>query len=311
MLNGDESLDIYKVLTELKEELGLNKILLNEPMNKHTTFRVGGPADIMVIPENVEEIKKLFKYINTTNYPFFVMGNGSNLVVKDNGIRGIVIKILDNFNSISAKDDILDAGAGVLLSKLANFAMTENLSGLEFASGIPGSLGGAVVMNAGAYGGQISDVLEQTTYIDVDGNIEKLQKDEHEFDYRKSCFSKGGNIVLEVKLRLIPSSKVEIRSKMDALKAQRVGKQPLSVPSAGSVFKRPEGYFTGKLIQDAGLRGYSIGGAQVSEKHSGFIINKGDATARDVITLIHHVQEQVKTKFGVELETEVKIIGED
>jgi UDP-N-acetylmuramate dehydrogenase len=298
-------------MTDLKEELNLSKVLINEPMKKHTTFKVGGPVDIMVIPKNVKEIKNLFKYIKTNNYPFYVMGNGSNLVVKDKGIRGIVIKVLDNFNSLSAKDDIIEAGAGVLLSKLANFAMKESLSGLEFASGIPGSLGGAVVMNAGAYGGQTSDVIEQTTYIDVHGNIEKLQKDEHEFGYRKSYFSKGGNIVLEVKLRLIPSSNVEIKSKMDAYTAQRVGKQPLSVPSAGSVFKRPEGYFTGKLIQDAGLKGCSIGGAQVSEKHSGFIINNGDATAWDVIQLIYHVQEQVKTKFGVELETEVKIIGED
>ena len=198
-----------------------------------------------------------------------------------------------------------------MLSKLSNIAMKESLAGLEFASGIPGTLGGSIVMNAGAYGGQISTVVEQTEFIDFNGNINSLEKNQHNFGYRQSYFSHNQSIILKSKLKLAPSSKDKIKSLMDKLTSQRIEKQPLSFPSAGSVFKRPEGYFAGKLIEDAGLRGYSIGGAQVSEKHTGFIINKGGATAKEIIKLIHIVQYEVKSKFGVDLETEVKIIGEE
>lgn len=304
-------MDIEKVLEDITKKLNIKKIFKYEPMSKHTSFRVGGPADILVIPETVEEIRTLLSCIKENKYPFFIMGNGSNLVVKDKGIRAIVIKILDNFNSITVNDDIIEAEAGILLSKLSNVAMRNGLSGLEFASGIPGTLGGAIAMNAGAYGGQISDILLETEYMDLEGQIKTLEMEKHEFGYRKSYFSNGSYVVLKARLKLVKCDKEEIKKEMQKLNAQRTEKQPLSFPSAGSIFKRPEGHFTGKLIQDAGLRGFTIGGAQVSEKHTGFIINKGGATAKDIINLIQYIKEKVRAISGVELETEVRIVGED
>ncbi len=304
-------MDRDEVMEDLKKKLCIKKIFKNEPMSKHTSFRVGGPADIMVIPETVEEIRTLLSCIKENKYPFFIMGNGSNLLVKDKGIRAIVIKILDNFNNISVNDDIIEAETGILLSKLSNVAMRNGLSGLEFASGIPGTLGGAIVMNAGAYGGQISDVLLETEYIDLEGQIKILEMEKHDFGYRKSYFNNGSYIVLRARLKLVKCDREQINKKMQILNAQRTEKQPLSFPSAGSIFKRPEGHFTGKLIQDAGLRGFTIGGAQVSEKHTGFIINKGGATAKDIIDMIQCIKQKVRDKSGVELETEVRIVGED
>lgn len=304
-------MNVEETYAYMKEKLTINKVMKNEPMRRHISFRIGGPADILVIPETIDEIRGVLEYTRERNIPLFVLGNGSNLIVRDKGIRGVVVKILSNFNSISIKDDIIEAEAGILLSKLSNHAMMEGLSGLEFACGIPGTLGGAITMNAGAYGGQISDVVESTQYIDEKGNIAWLDKDSHSFGYRSSFYSKGNKIVLKAIMRMAKSSKNEIRKRMDELNTQRINKQPLSLPSAGSVFKRPQGYFAGKLIEDAGLRGYTLGGAQVSDKHCGFIVNKDGATAEDIINLIEYVKGRVRELFGVELETEVKIVGED
>jgi len=303
-----ESKEIY--FKKLKEEIGIIKVFIDEPMNKHTSFRVGGPADIFVVPLNVDELKKLVTFVKQEGLPMFILGNGSNLVVRDGGIRGIVINILDNFNNISLKDDIIEADTGVLLSKLSNTAMKNSLAGLEFASGIPGTLGGALVMNAGAYGEQIGDLVVKSEYIDMDGNIYALEGEAHKFNYRKSFYSNKDVIILKAAMKLTKSSISEIKDKMTNLMLQRNEKQPLSYPSAGSIFKRPEGYYAGKLIEDAGLKGYIHGGAQISEKHTGFIVNRGKARAADIIHLIEYAQEIVKIKFGVNLETEVKIIGE-
>ncbi len=304
-------MDFEKAAVHLERDLGLKRVFVNEPMSRHTSFRVGGPADILVVPETIGEIKKVLSYAADNNYPLYIMGNGTNLIVRDKGIRGIVLKILDNLSSVTVKNDIIEAGAGILLSKLSNIAVNEGLTGLEFACGIPGTLGGALVMNAGAYGGQMSDVTDSTEYMSMDGEIRTLGKDHHNFGYRTSFFSKGGYIVLKCCLKLVRGKKEEIRDRMRTLNTQRLEKQPLSFPSAGSIFKRPEGHFTGKLIEDAGLRGFSFGGAQVSEKHTGFIINKGKATAGDILELIQIVTDRVKSRFGVELETEVRIIGEE
>ncbi|MGE5328312.1 MAG: UDP-N-acetylmuramate dehydrogenase [Deltaproteobacteria bacterium] len=297
--------------TKLKDEFGIKNIHINEPMNRHTSFRVGGPADIFVVPSNLEELKNVVAFAKNEDTPMFILGNGSNLIVKDGGIRGIVINILDNFNNIFIKDDIIEADTGVLLSKLSNTAMKNSLARLEFASGIPGTLGGAVVMNAGAYGEQIGDLVIKSEYIDMDGNIHELQDKEQEFNYRRSFYSNKNLIVLKAVLKLTKSSIPEIKEKMTSLMIQRNEKQPLCYPSAGSIFKRPEGYYAGKLIEDAGLKGYIHGGAQISEKHTGFIINRGKARASDIIHLIEYAKEIVKIKFGVDLETEVKIVGED
>ncbi len=304
-------MNIEKAAVHMEQELGLKRVFTNEHMSRHTSFKVGGPADILVVPETTDEIRKVLSYTADNNYPLYIMGNGTNLIVKDKGIRGVVLKILDNFNSIKVENDIIEAEAGTLLSKLSNLAADEGLTGLEFACGIPGTLGGALVMNAGAYDGQMSDVVDSTEYINMDGEIRTLSKNDHGFGYRTSFFSRGGYIVLKCSLRLTSGIKEDIYEKMRTLRAQRLEKQPLSFPSAGSIFKRPQGYFTGKLIEDAGLKGYSFGGAQVSEKHTGFIINKGGATAGDILGLIQIVKDRVKLRFGVELETEVRIIGED
>jgi len=304
-------MDKEQIYTKIKSETEIKALYFDEPMQKHTSFRVGGPADIFVVPSNVDELKSLIRLVKNENIPMFVLGNGSNLVVRDGGIRGIVINILDNFNSIQIKDDIIEAETGVLLSKLSHTAMKNSLSGLEFSSGIPGTLGGAVVMNAGAYGEQISDLVISSDYIDLDGNIHTLEGGAQDFGYRKSFYSKKNLIVLKAVMKLIPSNMNDIKEKMTSLLLQRNEKQPLSFPSAGSIFKRPEGYFAGKLIEDAGLKGYIHGGAQISDKHTGFIVNRGKARAAEIIHLIEYAKEIVKIKFGVELETEVKIVGED
>ncbi|MGE5474488.1 MAG: UDP-N-acetylmuramate dehydrogenase [Ignavibacteriales bacterium] len=304
-----ENKEIY--FKKIRDDIGIKNIHINEPMNKHTSFRVGGPADIFAAPANIDELKSLIAFVKQEGIPMFIIGNGSNLVVKDGGIRGIVINILDNFNNISVKNDIIEADTGVLLSKLSNVAMKNSLSGLEFASGIPGTLGGAVVMNAGAYGEQIGDLVVKSEYIDMDGTIHELDGNAQKFGYRKSFYSDKKVIVIKAALKLVMSDMAEIKEKMTNLMLQRNEKQPLAYPSAGSVFKRPEGYFAGKLIEDAGLKGIIHGGAQISDKHTGFIINRGKARASDIIHLIEYAKEIVKIKFGVELETEVKIIGED
>jgi UDP-N-acetylmuramate dehydrogenase len=286
------------------------QILYNEPMKNHTSFKVGGPADIFIEPDDSTELVKAIKDLREQGLSYYIIGNGSNLLVSDKGLRGAVIKIGEKFGSVSIDNDIITAESGVLLSTLSKMAAREGLTGMEFASGIPGSLGGAVTMNAGAYGGEMKDIVEWVELLDQDLNLKRLKNDEMKFMYRKSIIEPGKHIVLRCCIRLKKGNKDEIDSKMAELAEKRKSKQPLHLPSAGSTFKRPEGYFAGKLIEDAGLRGFTIGGAQVSTLHCGFVVNNGDAAAKDVYDLIRHVQKTVFKKFNVMLEPEVKILGE-
>lgn len=290
--------------------LGSDNAERNEPMSKHTTFRVGGPADYYLSPHSTEELKKICRICEENELPYFVIGNGSNLLVSDEGYRGAVIQIYRNMSEIEVEDNTkIRAKAGALLAFVAKTALNHRLTGMEFASGIPGTIGGAVVMNAGAYGGEMKDILEEVTVLTGDGEVKVLSASELELGYRTSIVKKEGYLVLEAVLCLAEGEPAQIQKRMNELKEQRVSKQPLEFPSAGSTFKRPEGYFAGKLIMDAGLAGYQIGGAQVSAKHCGFLINAGNATARDVYRLIRFVQKTVWDKFQVELETEVKMLG--
>ncbi|KAB3537867.1 UDP-N-acetylmuramate dehydrogenase [Alkaliphilus pronyensis] len=286
-------------------------VLMDEPMKKHTSFKIGGPADLLLMPTSIEEIKRIIDICNIRKAPYFVMGNGSNLLVTDRGIRKVAIKIADNFNAVNIVGTKIIAQAGLLLSTLSNKALKESLSGLEFASGIPGTLGGAVAMNAGAYGGEMKNVITSCKVLDREGKIKILPIDEMEMGYRTSMVQTQHLIVLEVEMLLEKKDYSIIKDKVDELNMQRTTKQPLHLPSAGSVFKRPEGNYAGKLIQDCNLKGYRIGGAQVSELHSGFIVNVGNASAEDVINLIKHIQTEVKSKFNIQLQTEVKIMGEN
>lgn len=284
-------------------------ILENEPMSKHTTFRIGGNADLFVSPK-VNQIADIMALVKAYDVPVTVVGNGSNLLVGDKGIRGLVLSIGKDAEDIQVDGSCMIVSAGALLSKIAAEAAKRSLTGFEFAAGIPGTLGGAIVMNAGAYGGEIKDVLISATVLTPEGEILELSNGELELSYRHSCIPEKGYIVLEAVLEFMPGEENIIREKMAELKKSRIEKQPLEFPSAGSTFKRPEGFFAGKLIQDAELRGYSVGGAQVSEKHCGFVVNKGEATAKDVLSLIEDVKRIVYDKFQVELEPEVKMIGE-
>ena len=293
-----------------QEILGNDRVLEAEPMGKHTTFRIGGPADLFVAPENTDEIKKLIAICKEEEVPYFILGNGSNLLVSDKGYRGVIIQLYRSFGQITLKENEIHAQAGALLSGIAAMAREASLTGFEFAGGIPGTLGGAVVMNAGAYGGEMKDVLKEVTVLTPEGEIVTLQADELQMGYRTSVVKEAGYIVLEAVISLKEGNPEEIKNRMQELAAMRSSKQPLSYPSAGSTFKRPEGYFAGKLIMDSGLRGYQVGGAQVSEKHCGFVINAGNATAKDVTTLMADVQRIVMEKFGVKLEPEVKLLGE-
>ena len=303
------------------EQLPQLSLMQDEPMKKHTTFRIGGPADYYAEPD-VSQISKLIEIAKACDMPVTVIGNGSNLLVGDKGIRGLVIGIGKGLSEIDVTEavaqqstvqgngHVITAGAGAILAAVAAKAAEASLSGLEFASGIPGSVGGAVVMNAGAYGGEIKDVLIDATVLTAEGELKTVTRDELDLSYRHSIVPEKGYIVLSARFRLTPKPQDEIKAYMAELRAKRVEKQPLEYPSAGSTFKRPEGYFAGKLIMDAGLRGYSVGDAQVSGKHCGFVVNKGEATAADVLTLIKDVQETVLKQFGVKLEPEVKMIGE-
>ena len=296
-------------LTELQNVMGGSGIFMEEPMKKHTTFRVGGPADVLVQPDEtaLEAILALCRQYHVS-YSF--IGNGSNLLVGDKGIRGVVIEMTDPMGNIEVQGTRITAQAGAMLSKIANTAASNGLGGMEFAAGIPGSVGGAVVMNAGAYGGEMKDIIERVYVLDENGAQLELDRDALDLGYRHSCIPEKKYIVTKVVLELVPRNEAEIRSEMKELNEKRAGKQPLQYPSAGSTFKRPEGYFAGKLIMDAGLRGYQVGGAQVSEKHCGFVINKGDATAADICQLMQDVADKVQAQFGVVLEPEVKMIGE-
>ncbi len=294
----------------LKNIMDTERIYVNEPMKQHITFRVGGNADYFVTPKTDDEIKQVIALCKEQQMPYYILGNGSNLLVGDKGYRGVIIQIYKEMNTILVEDEKIIAQAGALLSKIGSQALEKGLKGFEFAAGIPGTLGGAVVMNAGAYGGEMKDIIEEVTVLTPDGEILVLKNEELELGYRTSIVSKKGYIVLSATVKLQYGEKEEIKAKMDELRMQRTTKQPLEYPSAGSTFKRPVGHFAGKLIQDAGLRGFQVGGAQVSEKHCGFVINKENATAADVLELMNQVSAIVKEKFGVELEAEVKKLGE-
>lgn len=291
-------------------EFGTERVLFEEPMNRHTTFRIGGPAEVFVMPENPEEVRRILEICKEEALPYFILGNGSNLLVSDKGYRGVVIQLDRNFGEIRVEDNEIYASAGALLSTIAVAARRASLTGFEFAGGIPGTLGGAVVMNAGAYGGEMKDVLKKAKVMDQNGEIFEIPAEELEMGYRTSVIKTAGYIVLGAVISLKEGDIEEIKALTRKLSEQRTSKQPLEYPSAGSTFKRPEGYFAGKLIMDSGLRGYRVGGAQVSEKHCGFVINAGDATAEDVCSLMKHVTETVYEKFGVTLEPEVKFLGE-
>ena len=299
--------NLYQKLTEWMPEERVKK---EEPMRLHTTFRVGGPADLFVSPNSVEEVCKVTALCREEGVPYYIMGNGSNLLVSDQGYRGVIIQFYKEMNDISVEGTLLRAQAGALLSAVANRALLESLTGFEFAAGIPGTRGGACVMNAGAYGGEMKDVLKTVTVLTQEGEVLTLSNEELELGYRTSVIARKHYIVLEAEIALSKGEKEEIQAVMDDLKERRITKQPLEYPSAGSTFKRPEGYFAGKLIQDAGLRGFQVGGAQVSEKHCGFVINKDHATAAEIAELIRQVSEKVEAQFGVKLEPEVKRLGE-
>ena len=296
-------------LTELQNVMGGSGIFMEEPMKKHTTFRVGGPADVLVQPDETA-LAAILALCRQYHVSYSFIGNGSNLLVGDKGIRGVVIEMTDPMGNIEVDGTKITAQAGAMLSKIANTAASNGLGGMEFAAGIPGSVGGAVVMNAGAYGGEMKDIIEKVYALDENGAQLELDRDALDLGYRHSCIPEKKYIVTKVVLELVPCNEAEIRSEMKELNEKRAEKQPLQYPSAGSTFKRPEGYFAGKLIMDAGLRGYQVGGAQVSEKHCGFVINKGDATAADICQLMQDVSDKVQAQFGVVLEPEVKMIGE-
>ena len=298
--------DFYDKLVEIVPK---EAVLVNEPMSKHTTFRIGGNADMFVSPKTAQ-VKDIIALAKEYKVPVTIIGNGSNLLVGDKGIRGLVLSFGKEAEDIQVEGNRITVSAGTILAKVAAEAAKRSLTGFEFAAGIPGTLGGAIVMNAGAYGGEMKDVIINATVLTPEGDILVLSNEELDLSYRHSCIPEKGYVVLEAVIELVPGEEADIREKMEDFKSRRVDKQPLEYPSAGSTFKRPEGYFAGKLIQDAELRGYQVGGAQVSEKHCGFVINKGEATANDVLQLMKDVKKIVYDKFQVELEPEVKMIGE-
>ncbi|MBC5780405.1 UDP-N-acetylmuramate dehydrogenase [Blautia sp. HCP3S3_C12] len=299
-----------KVIEKFWNLLGKDRVLVDEPMKRHTTFRIGGPADFFLLPSTVDEVRGILEICREEELPYFILGNGSNLLVSDKGYRGVIIQLYRNFSNISVEGNEICASSGALLSQIAAAARNASLTGFEFAGGIPGTLGGAVFMNAGAYGGELKDVLKEAVVMTEQGEILTLPVEKLDMGYRTSRIKKAGYLVLEARLVLEQGDMDKIRDITKDLTEKRVSKQPLEYPSAGSTFKRPEGYFAGKLIMDAGLRGYQVGDAQVSEKHCGFVINKGNATAADVLTLIENVREKVQEQFGVTLEPEVKFLGE-
>lgn len=299
------------IIESIKEIIGKGVLLINEPMSKHTTFKIGGTADILIEPGSAENLLDILKLLKENNIPFFIMGNGSNLLVADSGIRGVVIKISNSMSAANVDGEYIYAECGIKLSRLAGIAQSAAIAGLEFASGIPGTLGGALFMNAGAYGGEMKDIVKSVTYLDIEsGEIKTISGDECKFGYRHSIFSETDAVIISACLKLSNGNAEEIRAIMNELAAKRNEKQPVDKPSAGSTFKRPEGYFAGTMIQDCGLKGYKIGGAEVSQKHAGFIINAGGATAKDVRDLIEYVRDTVEDKYSVRLEPEVRFVGE-
>lgn len=295
---------------ELIKVLDPKDIEIDEPMKNHTSFKVGGPADILVTPESFGQVIDVIKLCKENNVPYYIIGNGSNLLVRDGGIRGVVIKLC-KLNKIKVEDNKITAESGVTLKEVSDIALENSLTGFEFACGIPGSIGGAVTMNAGAYNGEIVNVIESAKIIDADGTVRDLDKKALELGYRMSSILKNGYTVLQVTFNLEKGDSHKIKTRIEDLNKRRNEKQPLEYASAGSTFKRPEGYFAAKLIEDSGLKGANVGDAEVSKKHSGFIINKGNANAKDILNLIAIVQRKVKDNFNIELFTEVRIIGEE
>lgn len=299
-----------EIIKKFCDLLGEERVFTGEAMSRHTTFKIGGPADYFLMPDKDTDVGRIVKICKESAIPYFILGNGSNLLVGDGGYRGAVIQIYKNMSAVTVEGTEITVQAGALLSSVAAAAKNAALTGFEFAGGIPGTMGGAVVMNAGAYGGEMKDVLTEVTVMDEEGEIVTLPADKLKLGYRTSIIKTAGYIVLEAKLQLKEGNPEVIRETMKDLTIRRTTKQPLEYPSAGSTFKRPEGYFAGKLIMDSGLAGYQVGGAQVSEKHCGFVINAGGATARDVRTLMDNVRDIVYKKYGVTLEPEVKFLGD-
>lgn len=297
-----------ELVGELSSAMKGGRVVTKEPMSAHTTFRTGGAADVFVEPSNLEDLKSVLKLLKGER--FYLIGNGSNLLVSDQGLCGVVLHLAKGFDDIRVEENTIVSGASATLSQIARIAFENSLSGFEFAAGIPGSLGGAIVMNAGAYDGEMRQVVKSVTLLDYEGNIVQKRVEEMHFSYRHSLLKEEPFIVLAAEIELQKGVKSEIREKMDDFAARRREKQPLEYPSAGSTFKRPEGYFAAKLIQDAGLKGFCVGDAQVSEKHCGFVVNKGNATSAEIYSLIREVQKRVKDSSGVDIETEVICLGE-
>lgn len=297
------------LIEAMRQIVSADNLLINEPMSRHTTFRTGGPACLFLRPENQDQLKKVMDFVRRLGTDYFVLGNGSNLLVSDEGYDGVVVS-LSKFNKVELKGtNQIYVEAGAMNSSIASFARDNALTGFEFAAGIPGTIGGAMIMNAGAYGGEMAQVVTEVTVLSPEGEIMVLDNNTMEFGYRTSAIKNKGFIVLSVLLTLKRGKEEEITAQMKELAEKRRDKQPLEYPSAGSTFKRPEGYFAGKLIEDAGLRGFSVGDAQVSEKHCGFVVNKGNATSSEIYDLIKHVQKTVYDKFNVKLEPEVILLG--
>jgi UDP-N-acetylmuramate dehydrogenase len=296
---------------ELRRQLPAEIMRENEPMQYHTSFNIGGPADLMVLPRSIEEIKCLVTYCHNNAIPLLVIGQGSNLLVRDKGIRGVVMKLGSNFQEFLLQGDQIQAQAGISMYDLSRNAAAAALQGLEFAEGIPGSLGGAVVMNAGAYGGEMSDVITEVQAIDETGEIRLFKADELNYSYRRSVFQDILCYVLSARMQLATGDMDDISTRMQEYARKRAEKQPLEMPSAGSTFRRPEGYFVGPMIEELGLKGYPYGKAQISAKHAGFIVNRGGASAEDVLALIGIVQKRVREKYGIDLQPEVRVVGEE
>lgn len=296
------------VVKAFEEWIPTENIYMDEPMSRHTTFRIGGKADCLLQIESAEQLINVKKYLKTLEIPYFVLGNGSNLLVSDEGYRGVILTVAEKMSDVKVEGNRIIAQAGAFMSKIARIAWENSLTGFEFASGIPGTIGGGVVMNAGAYDGELKQVVTLVKVVDEEGNLLELDNETMEFGYRTSAIKNTDFTAVEIHIQLKPGDKVAIKAKMDDLALRRREKQPLEYPSAGSTFKRPEGYFAGALIMNAGLRGYTVGDAQISEKHCGFVVNKGNATATDVLSVIQYVQEKVKEQFGVDLEPEVIVL---
>jgi len=304
-------LDIFKIHNSLKKGIEAHRLIKNAPMKEYTSFKVGGEVKLLVLPGSMKEVSYAISVCKAYDVQYYIMGKGSNLIVKEKGYDGIIIKLSDGFNEISVQDDLIIAQSGALMSALASKASQYSLSGLEFASGIPGTVGGAVVMNAGAYGGEMSHITYKVKALDPSGVEKVFSNSELNFGYRDSIFHYEPYVVLEVHLKLIKGQQETIKNRMKELADRRNSKQPMNYPSAGSIFKRPQGHYASKLIEDAGLKGLSIGGARVSPLHAGFIINEGTATSQDILDLIAIIQSTVQDKFDITLEPEVKIIGSD